>query len=90
MVAIKQAVIILKLINARTIHTCFEKLCLRVLVIKTVNPIHKNQIEKKIDNFPRTMVVTVSCISPQKMKVNSRERETGRNSFNGLKMNFPR
>ena len=46
--------------NARANQTCLEKSCRRVLVIKTASPIKKNQIEKKIEIFPRKIVVTVS------------------------------
>mgnify|MGYP007090737616 CR=1 FL=1 len=82
--------IILKLINALIIHFWLEKLCLRYLVNNTANAINKNQIEKKNDIFLLKIVVTISCISPQKIKVNSNEMATGKIFFNGLNINFPR
>lgn len=45
---------------ARNIHFLAEKSCFTNLLIKTNNAIIKNQIEKNIDNFPRTIVVTRS------------------------------
>ena len=46
--------------------------------------------KKKNDAFPRTIVVTMSCINPQKIKVNSNEMAAGKIFFKGLNMSFPK
>ena len=45
---------------ARNIHFLSEKSCFTNLLINTKIAIIKNQIEKNMDNFPRTIVVTRS------------------------------
>lgn len=81
---------ILRFMDARKIHPCLLKLCLKYLVISTATPIVRNQIVKKNDIFPRYIVVTASWISPQTMNVNNKEMATGHIFFKGLKMNFPK